>query len=190
MAIKTFTTGELLTASDTNTYLANSGLVYVASATFASTNDLIISNCFSSDYTNYKIIFQVDTSSTSTAISFQFRDGVGNLAGNYYASGTVTNIASATVVRYSENNATSSLALVAYETLEYGFAQLEIMRPNETAYTMFNNNTMNYRPVDLIEQRNFSGAYQLTTPATGIHFFTGSAATFVGKYFVYGYRNP
>jgi hypothetical protein len=27
MAIKTFTTGEVLTASDTNTYLANSGLV-------------------------------------------------------------------------------------------------------------------------------------------------------------------
>jgi hypothetical protein len=29
MAIKTFTTGEVLTAADTNTYLANSGLVYV-----------------------------------------------------------------------------------------------------------------------------------------------------------------
>jgi hypothetical protein len=28
MAIKTFTTGEVLTASDTNTYLANSGLVF------------------------------------------------------------------------------------------------------------------------------------------------------------------
>jgi hypothetical protein len=29
MAIKTFTTGEVLTASDTNTYLANAGLVFV-----------------------------------------------------------------------------------------------------------------------------------------------------------------
>ena len=31
MAIKTFTTGEVLTASDTNTYLANAGLVYITS---------------------------------------------------------------------------------------------------------------------------------------------------------------
>jgi hypothetical protein len=36
MAIKTFTTGEVLTASDTNTYLANSGLVYVKSQTIGS----------------------------------------------------------------------------------------------------------------------------------------------------------
>ena len=29
MAIKTFTTGEVLTASDTNTYLNNGGLVFI-----------------------------------------------------------------------------------------------------------------------------------------------------------------
>ena len=30
MAIKTFTSGAVLTAADTNTYLTNSGLVYIA----------------------------------------------------------------------------------------------------------------------------------------------------------------
>ncbi len=29
MAVKTFTTGEVLTAADTNTYLNNGGLVYI-----------------------------------------------------------------------------------------------------------------------------------------------------------------
>jgi len=34
MAIKTFTTGEVLTAADTNTYLTNSGFQYVSSGSF------------------------------------------------------------------------------------------------------------------------------------------------------------
>ena len=34
MAVKTFSTGEVLTASDTNTYLNNGGLVYITSTIF------------------------------------------------------------------------------------------------------------------------------------------------------------
>ena len=172
-----------------STAVGNSGLVYVTSATYTATNDLIISNCFSSTYTNYKIIFEVDTASTSVGINFQFRDGSGDLSGSYYSSGSQTNIGSATVTRYAESNTANSLALVAYTTLTYGFCHLEVMRPNETQYTMYNNTNMNYRPAtDLIEQRIYAGAYQQTTAVTGIHFYTGSAATFAGKYFIYGYR--
>ena len=166
------------------------GLALVTSATFASTNDLIISDIFSSTYTNYKIIFEVDTSSTSVGISFQFRNSGGNLSGSYYSSTAQTDIGTTGVARLAENNSTGSLAMVAYDTLDYGFCHLEVMRPFETAYTMFINSNMNYRPsTAFIESRFGSGAYQQTTSVTGIHFYTGSAATFAGKYFVYGYRN-
>jgi hypothetical protein len=57
MAIKTFTTGEVLTASDTNTYLANAGLVYVKSQTIGTgVSSVIVSDCFTTDYDNYKIV--------------------------------------------------------------------------------------------------------------------------------------
>jgi hypothetical protein len=57
MAIKTFTTGEVLTASDTNTYLANSGLVYVKSQTIGSAvASVIVTDAFSATYDSYKII--------------------------------------------------------------------------------------------------------------------------------------
>jgi hypothetical protein len=57
MAIKTFTTGEVLTAADTNTYLANSGLVYVASQTVGTAvSSVTVSAVFSSTYDNYRII--------------------------------------------------------------------------------------------------------------------------------------
>jgi len=57
MAIKTFTTGEVLTASDTNTYLANSGLVYVKQQTVGSAvSSVTVSSAFSTDYDNYRIV--------------------------------------------------------------------------------------------------------------------------------------
>jgi hypothetical protein len=58
MAVKTFTTGEVLTAADTNTYLANSGLVYVKSQTVGSgVTSVTVSSAFSAEYDTYKIIY-------------------------------------------------------------------------------------------------------------------------------------
>ena len=56
MAIKTFTTGEVLTASDTNTYLANSGLTYIAQVSATSGANLDISSCFSASYDIYRVV--------------------------------------------------------------------------------------------------------------------------------------
>lgn len=54
MAVKTFTAGNVLTASDTNTYLANSGLVYVSSTTIGNAvASITVSNCFSTTYDDY-----------------------------------------------------------------------------------------------------------------------------------------
>ena len=55
MAVKTFTT-EVLTSADTNTYLANSGLVYVKSHTITSGASVVVTDAFSSTYDNYLII--------------------------------------------------------------------------------------------------------------------------------------
>jgi hypothetical protein len=57
MAIKTFTSGEVLTSADTNTYLANSGLVYIAEgSTSTSVLGLNFNNVFTSTYDNYRIM--------------------------------------------------------------------------------------------------------------------------------------
>jgi hypothetical protein len=57
MAVKTFTTGEVLTAADTNTYLANSGLVFVKQVTVGSAvSSVDVTSCFSSTYTNYRVL--------------------------------------------------------------------------------------------------------------------------------------
>jgi hypothetical protein len=81
MAIKTFTTGEVLTASDTNTYLNSGGLVTVASGT-ATAGTLIIAGAFSSTYDSYRLILNA-IGNSGAEISAQFRIGTTTSTASY-----------------------------------------------------------------------------------------------------------
>ena len=93
MAIKTFSSGEVLTASDTNTYLANSGLVYITSQTIGSgVTSVTVSNCFSSTYDDYKIRITGGIASAVGFLSLQLNNSstgyFGGYAGSNYQNGT------------------------------------------------------------------------------------------------------
>jgi hypothetical protein len=84
MAIKTFTTGEVLTASDTNTYLANSGLDFIKQQTVGSgVTSVIVTSAFSSTYDNYRITVAGIT--PSAADSFCLMIGSSRTTGHYGA---------------------------------------------------------------------------------------------------------
>lgn len=72
MAIKTFTSGEVLTAADTNAYLANSGLTFVTQVT-GTTGTTSVNNCFSSTYDNYRILVSSSAFSANTAMNLRMR---------------------------------------------------------------------------------------------------------------------
>lgn len=93
MAVKTFSTGEVLTASDTNTYLANAGLVVItpSSVTGATlsgakvtvgtnVSSVTINGVFSSTYDNYKIVINGGTASVADAVTLK----LGATATGYY----------------------------------------------------------------------------------------------------------
>jgi hypothetical protein len=84
MAIKTFTTGEVLTASDTNTYLANSGLVYITSANATSGGVLNIDNIFSATYRNYRIVLDDVRLAGLAGLAIQLRVGGASNNTTYY----------------------------------------------------------------------------------------------------------
>jgi len=98
MSIKSFSLGEVLTAADTNSYLTNSGLVYVATGTATATNRLNIPSCFSATYTNYRV--EVDNLTHSTA---------NNLIMRLSISGTDTS----TLGYYTQRNETNGGAISA-----------------------------------------------------------------------------
>ena len=69
MAVKTFTTGEVLTAADTNTYLANGGLVYIKSQTVGSAvTSVTVNDAFSATYDAYKIVYTGGAASATAVL--------------------------------------------------------------------------------------------------------------------------
>jgi hypothetical protein len=86
MAVKTFTTGEVLTAADTNTYLNNGGLVYITQATYTTSTELNLLGIFSSTYDVYKLVFSETNSSGGTQLFFRMLSGSTPLTTNNYYS--------------------------------------------------------------------------------------------------------
>ena len=178
MAIKTFTTGEVLTASDTNTYLANSGLVYVTSATVGSgVSSVTVSNAFSSTYENYLITYTGGTGSTSADISFQLTGATGSdyETGLYYASWGVTTptVAMTTSTAFAWAGSTQTTGSTVFAN---------VLKPFLAQYTV-------------ISSQFWSGGigwaqgrHKLNTSYTGFSLIIGSGTATGGTITVYGYR--
>ena len=134
MAIKTFTTGEVLTASDTNTYLANAGLVYVTKKAFSASTGENIDDCFTTSFDHYLIVGSF-TSNADATLYYLLRDGTTTNTGTntdnveYYQAWGV-----ATVTGQVASAQTGSR--FGYADLTYGstFA-LTIFNPKAATYT-------------------------------------------------------
>jgi len=104
MAIKTFTTGEVLTAADTNTYLGNAGLVFVKQQTVGNgVSSVTVSDAFSTTYDNYKITYAGGVGSNAVAIAMT----LGASATGYYQGLQYVTYSSGAVSSTSNNNSAS-----------------------------------------------------------------------------------
>ena len=85
MAVKTFSAGEVLTAADTNTYLANAGLVYITGTTVTTSSPYVeILNCFSATYDNYRVV--INNAQAASQNSFMFYLGTNATSGLHYGT--------------------------------------------------------------------------------------------------------
>ena len=184
MAIKTFTTGEVLTAADTNTYLANSGLVYVGGTTFDTTSTPFINGCFTSTYENYRVVMSLSCSST-TNLRMRFRSGTNTPeTGSVYDRFGFSFVGSVTS-EISANQTSAYLGDITSAGLANQFvASLDIFNPNTALHTNTlpaswgsNSGTIFFMPVRV----------ESTTAYTGIELFA-DAGTLTGSMRVYGYR--
>jgi hypothetical protein len=180
MAIKTFTTGEVLTAADTNTYLANSGLTYITSAnvpTSPAASSLTVSNCFSSTYDNYRIII---AGVTSGLVDFTIQ--LTGITGSVYVcQGTYQLSGVSTVNPYAATSTT--LPLGTFAATGNNFVQLELSSPNlakiKYAYMTSNSNLLSSQQGGLVNS---------TVQSTGFTVAVASGNISGGTVTVYGYR--
>jgi len=75
MAVKTFTTGEVLTAADTNTYLNNGGWVYITSVDLGGNTAVNVDGCFSATYDTYQIVISNFRGASAGYLYIQTRSG-------------------------------------------------------------------------------------------------------------------
>ena len=188
MAIKTFTDNTTLPASDINTYLANSGLVYVAGGSLSTaTTDFV--GCFSSTYTNYRIVIDQIAWSGSGDIYFRMLSGSTpyTLADYYWAYnglnilGTASNSnGNAQTLGFlgAENNGANNLAV--------GSLSFDIYAPNASQRTLFEG--IGASVITDFASKSGIAIHNQLVAYTGIRLLTNSAVTMTGNVNIYGYR--
>ena len=189
MAVKTFTTAEVLTSSDTNTYLANSGLVYVKGQTIGTgVSSQLISSCFNSTFDGYRVIIANMTMSNTTqgtAIYAKMHDGTNPASSAYNYAIPRVDLANGTVSALYGRTQTTGVP-VGTGTGDKFAATFDVLNPFIASHTIFggltiSNDTTGYAGAG-------SGMHQASTSYTSLQIIPSAGTITGGTIIVYGYR--
>jgi len=192
MAVKTFTT-EVLTSADTNTYLANSGLVYISQTTFAASSNAVVSNVFSSTYTNYRIVTNLTQGLTSAAmLRLQFTIAGTATASSYLAKVLFYDTNGATVGFTGQDNQSTVMPLGHIGSVNTSGHQgaFDVFRPYATSgqYKAIKGDSMGLADGAYFTGSIFAGSFSNASAHDGFKLSCSNSATISGTVYVYGYR--
>ena len=185
MAVKTFTTGEVLTAADTNTYLANSGLVYVSTTDFNATS-VNIESCFTSAARNYRAMIQYKSNGGPISTYIRFLVGSTVQTDNIYSLywGAATGGAWAG----SDRSDQYGFFPAGYATYPTSF-NVDFFSPQATDYTAYQINGVSGLSATSAALAVVGGRNSVTTAINGFQITTASGTALTGKVILYAYRN-
>jgi len=179
MAVKTFTT-EVLTSADTNTYLANSGLVYVTSATVGTgVSTVTVSGAFSATYDSYKILYTGGVGSASHHLTLK----LGSTATGYYGGLIFNTAALSTPPQGAIDTNNTAFTFAGGGTANYSLVTAELHNPFTANYTLINASNLSFANYGV-----FNGSLQNTTSYTAFTLIPSGATLTGGTITVYGYR--
>ena len=182
MAIKTFTDNTTLPASDINTYLTNSGLVFVKQQTVGSAVATVtVTDAFSSTYDNYRITFAGSTPTATDSFRLMISSGATN---DHYSSMNydLFNGASTGVLRV--NNGASIYAVLNEGGAKSAQFSCDILSPFLAQPTVMSGTSYGRG-----YSCNFAGTRSASTSYTSFTITCDGAGTMTGGVInVYGYR--
>ena len=184
MAIKTFSVNEVLTASDTNTFLANSGLVFIKSDTITTGSSKEITGVFSSTYNNYRIVISNMKTTVPSGVYIQ----MGTNAANYYWAGITVGFASLTISAEGGSN-TSNFNTGIVGSPQRGGGIIELQSPNRALETTIQCLSTDARTGGT-GGRNNTGFLNNTTQYTSFTLSVPGTSFESCDIAVYGYRIP
>jgi hypothetical protein len=183
MAVKTFTS-ERLTSPDINTYLTNSGLVYVTETSFTSATSVSVNNCFTSSFDHYRINISLIGSVAGNAYNMRLRtSGVDNTSANYYYYGfywltSAVNLTTTAATGFFLNNRSATAT-------GYDLCTVELFNPQRPVLTTHRVESMETNTGLYIQTSGFYSA--TTTQFDGFTLYPASG-NITGTARVYGYR--
>ena len=185
MAVKTFTS-EVLTSSDTNTYLANSGLVYVTNATATSGTSLSVNNCFTSTYSAYRIVVTRCTIGGLSGMSLRLRASGTDTSTGYYNVRTGYDYSTGLVSTTPTSNGSVWDIPLLCESGSNSACVLDIYQPQAALKTTYTGQGTDNRTTG---QGNLSAGGMLNNTTQYDGFTISSAQTITSiNLTVYGYR--
>jgi hypothetical protein len=183
MAIKTFTDNTSLPASDINTFLANSGLVYVTSTAFSGTT-INVNSCFTATYDHYRVLIEVATTTSSQTAFIQMRTGTTNTGGSGYSFTGADFLPGSVSTQGGTGQAQWRVG--AHTAGNAGMDVIEFYNPFAAKYTGFSTTTQGSYTPDARFCIIAGGYLANTTSYDGFSWQIGGAST--GTISVYGYR--
>jgi hypothetical protein len=184
MAIKTFTTGEVLTAADTNTYLANSGLQYVAGASFSGSSSFDVTG-FTTSYLFYELRISVASSAGDSIVGVLY-SGATARATNYYGSIFYSNYLGASGVYGTRANGINFyLGDASSNPPSLYTAQI-----TGVANSQFNIVTRGFEASGTATIQGGFSNYNATNSFDKIRFTASGGATLSGSWSLMGVRKP
>jgi len=182
MSVKTFTS-EILTSSDTNTYLANSGLVYVTSATIGSAvSSVTVSSAFSATYDAYRVVVVGGTGSVTTGVAVGMAGGPAT--GYYYGLVYATYASTVVSANVNTNNGANWQFVGGITAGQASSFVFDIYNPFLSLYTTIHNGS--YAGGATAGTGN--GYLAAATSFTGFVIAPQSGTLTGGTITVYGYR--
>lgn len=187
MSVKTFTT-EVLTSADTNTYLANSGLVYVTQASWVSGTSLSVNNCFTSTFADYKIVVR-NAKHATTSVNLLFRLRVGGVdtgGASYYYGRQYIAMGGATGGTTGGSAVAEIQPGIVASTANAGSGVIDVFDPQLSAVT-----TTHFQGIwstTTGEASVGSGVLNNTTSYDGFSLIANSGNLAGLTVYVYGYR--
>jgi hypothetical protein len=187
MSFPSFATGEVLTAADMNAV----GLWKVTTTGTTSSSNLIVDNVFTTNYTNYRLVFSEVTGSGVTGLGLQWRSGGSTISlSNYYGTRIGYSYAAAALAGATDNGATNHQVpiIMSGNTTSPGSLIIDVFAPQKNN----RNTSLTAQGVDARTGGqgafSYSGFYNATTAVDGFVLSAGAQTYTNVNVTIYGYN--
>jgi hypothetical protein len=187
----TVVAGDVLTAARYNSdVVANTQYLYdlVTTQSFTASLAVSVNDCFSSEYTNYRVIIQCDSSLGDDTLLLRLRvGGVDNSTSNSYRRQLIQGAGSGVAALRDNSN---TLGVGAMSVVTGNVFILDIMRPFEPTRTSFLCNNLDIASTDVPLIIFINAVHNQSTSFDGMTFYPNSGTQpITGHFWVYGYKD-